>query len=236
MNRPTTEEDYNSFMIKASWVSEKFVEPVSIEVKGYHYPHYGKAFLEIKHLLDIFYKGSKVKWNIKDFLKNNREKFEHMFTFLEIAWDNNVIPSYKALAYYHSTTDIPRYNPNIRQEWTISIFAAVGMLLTMSGTRRVEYERDRAQAMLAGMMEELLHIELWTFEFFMKFLDDAKLECPHRHTNNFCYHVHNDVMEWLTNSRIVGSPQKVCLCVSDFTKVEFLTNNENQTWLPKIPV
>ena len=236
MNRPTTEETYDSFILETSWVSEKFVEPVSIQAKGYFYPYSSKAFVELRHVLDIFYKNATVKWNVKDFLKNNRAKFDEMLALLEETWDNNVIPSFKAWAYYHTTSDMLRSNPHIRQEWTISTLGLIVMLLHMGGTRREAYERDRAQAMLAGVCSELSHIEIWTYEFFMQFLDGTKNECPHRHTSNFCYHVQNDVMEWIQNSRIVGSRQKMFLWVSEFTMFELLTKIEDRTWSPKMPM
>ena len=222
MNRPTTEFTHDAFMLKTSWVSEGALEPVAIEAKGYHYPYSNKACLELRHLLDIFYNNSRVKYTVKDFIKINKEKLSDMFELCGESWETSVFQSLKAWLSSRARDETWPAIPHVRQEWTITILGTMGMLLQMGHARRERYERDRAQAMLAGILSELAFIEYCDFEWFMGYLDRARCQCPDSHGGNFCYHVHNDLGDWMASSRIMRSRQKMFLGMPSFSKNKLL--------------
>jgi len=225
MNRPTQDTTYDTFMLKTSWVSPEGLEPVAIEAKGYHYPLSNKAFLEVRHLLDVIYKDSTVKYNIKDFLKNNKNKFVDIFELCEESWETCVIPSLKAWTAQRAIDETLRPSPYVRQEWTINMIGTMGALLHMGLNRREGNERDRAKAMLTGILSELAFIEDWTYECFMNYLDRARSDCADLMLGaTFCYHVNNDLGDWMTRARIVWWRQKMFPCVSSFPKIKFLKN------------
>jgi hypothetical protein len=204
MNRPTTESTKSAFLLKTSWVSAQTLEPLNIEMKGYHYPYSNKAMYEIRHVLDIFYRGSTVKWTLKDFLKNNKKGFSSMFQMLEESWDTCIIPSLKAYA-YQCTLGYRPSTPFIRQEWTISNIGIIGILLYMGNCRREGVERDRAMGMLAANLQELAFLDTWTYEEFMTYLDGTRTCCGEQTDlgNQFCPHVIEDLGHWMASARIV---------------------------------
>ena len=209
IHRPTTESTHESFMLKTSWVSKGALEPVAIEAKGYHFPSDNKAFLEVRHLLDIFYAGSRAKYAIKDFLKLDKAKFSDMFVMYEESWETCLVESLKAWHMRRTRDETWPANPHVRQEWPISLLGAMGMLLHMVCWRREDYERDRAKAMPAGILSELAFIESCDFEFFMGCLHRARCECPDSHGGQFCYHLCNDLGDRMTSARIVRERQKM---------------------------
>ena len=203
MNRPTTESTYSSFVLQTSWTSEDYLVRVPFEAKGYHYPWGNKAFVELRHVLGSFYKDSKVQWTVKDFCRINKAKLNDVFELFEESWESCVIPSFKAWAYYRSQNEIMPANNCIRQEWTISLLGVLGVMLSFSVSRKDKLERDRAKAMLSGLLTELTFIETqWDYESFMKYIDDARCQCPDSHGNLFCYHIQHDLVGWLEHARI----------------------------------
>ena len=167
---PPSTVDYCVPFVSASGTDEASYKPVVLKlatgmhdvgiqrfaVKGYHYVASGKVFVEVRYLAAQFYKDTTVRWCMKTFMQRHKTSILVALQKARLKAADHLKPSLKKAVSSRASGSRSWTDPLVRQEWTMSLTAALAWLCYWGGSRRSLEDKRVARELAAALCHVVL--------------------------------------------------------------------------------